>query len=259
MLIAALILGNVRRQPGTREHLWDRTLLVSTPLWVAAACLAIAINGSRGLPQYFLQAGAPLALAAGWGAVLVWHRTTPIARIVLIALLSFGAARVTSFDKAIDYTAYDLRAWTGALTREQYLSRFGERASGDKYSALAIHELAGHLRANVPADRRVLLFGFSPGALVQSQRVSATRFFWSRPVIVGFNEGKPGYGVSGLLDELQRHRADRSHPAAARLGSRRPRLLDVLPRSAAPRRVAAHALRAVGRAGKFPPLPPHRP
>jgi hypothetical protein len=78
-------------------------------------------------------------------------------------------------------------------------------ASGDKYSALAIHELAQHLRANVPADRRVLLFGFSPGALVQSQRVSATRFFWSRPVIVGFNEGKPGYGVSGLIEELDRH------------------------------------------------------
>jgi hypothetical protein len=176
------------------------------PLWVAAACLSIAVNGSRGLPQYFLQAGPPMALAAGWGAVLVWHRTTPIARIVLIALLSIGAARVTSFDKAIDYTAYDLRAWTGALTREQYLSRFGERASGDKYSALAIHELAQHLRANVPADGRVLLFGFSPGALVQSQRASATRFFWSRPVIVGFNEGKAGYGVSGLLEELDRHR-----------------------------------------------------
>ena len=26
-------------------------------LWVAAACLSIAVNGSRGLPQYFLQAG----------------------------------------------------------------------------------------------------------------------------------------------------------------------------------------------------------
>ena len=48
----------------------------------------------------------------------------------------------------------------------------------------------------------MLLFGFSPGALVQSQRVSASRFFWSRPVIVGFNEGKPGYGVSGLATEL---------------------------------------------------------
>ena len=38
------------------------------PLWVAAACLSIAVNGSRGLPQYFVQANPALALAAGWGA-----------------------------------------------------------------------------------------------------------------------------------------------------------------------------------------------
>ncbi|MDO8834502.1 MAG: hypothetical protein Q7V01_02850, partial [Vicinamibacterales bacterium] len=32
----------------------------------------------------------------------------------------------------------------------------------------------------------------------------ASRFFWSRPLIVGFNEGQPGYGAAGLLDELRR-------------------------------------------------------
>ena len=31
-------------------------------VWVAAACLSIAINGSRGLPQYFVQANPALAL-----------------------------------------------------------------------------------------------------------------------------------------------------------------------------------------------------
>ena len=42
-------------------------------------------------------------------------------------------------------------------------SRFGERASGDKYSALAIDELAAlPARELAPADR-VLVFGFSPG------------------------------------------------------------------------------------------------
>ena len=146
-----------------------------------------------------------MALAAGWGAVLVWHRTTPIARIVLTVLLAIGAARVTSFDKAIDYTVYDLRAWTGALTREQYLSRFGERALATNIRRWRFTS-SRTICARDARDQRVLLFGFSPGALVQSQRVSATRFFWSRPVIVGFNEGTPGYGVSGLLDDVQRHR-----------------------------------------------------
>jgi hypothetical protein len=41
---------------------------------------------------------------------------------------------------------------------------------------------------------------------VRSGRVSASRFFWSRPVIAGFNEGVPGYGVSGVLADLDRHR-----------------------------------------------------
>jgi hypothetical protein len=41
-------------------------------LWVAAACASIAINGSRGLPQYFVQANPALALAAGWGGAMAW-------------------------------------------------------------------------------------------------------------------------------------------------------------------------------------------
>ena len=32
---------------------------------------------------------------------------------------------------------------------------------------------------------------------------SATRFFWSRPLIVGFGEGWPGYGAAGLLAERE--------------------------------------------------------
>jgi hypothetical protein len=106
----------------------------------------------------------------------------------------------------IDYTSYDAKYLAGRMTRDQYLSRFGERASDDKYSALAVQELAQHFAQDAPTREKVLLFGFSPGALVQSHRVSATRFFWSRPVIVGFNAGKPGYGVNGMLEELIHNR-----------------------------------------------------
>ena len=60
--------------------------------------------------------------------------------------------------------------------------------------------MRGH---SAPADS-VYVFGFSSGAYVEAERRSASRFFWSRPVIVGFNEGKAGYGVSGLLDDLRR-------------------------------------------------------
>jgi hypothetical protein len=52
----------------------------------------------------------------------------------------------------------------------------------------------------------VFVFGFAQGALVQANRRSASRFFWSRPLVVGFNEGRPGFGAAGLLDELRKSR-----------------------------------------------------
>lgn len=176
------------------------------PLWIAAACLSIAVNGSRGLPQYFLQAQPALALAAGLAGVLVWRRTFPLARVLLVVLLAIATQRITTFEKIGDYTGWDLQYWRGAITREAYLARFGERASGDKYSALGETELARWLVAHSNEYERALVLGFSPGALVRANRASATRFFWSRPLVVAFGEGWPGYGVPGLLDELRRHR-----------------------------------------------------
>jgi hypothetical protein len=187
---------------------WRTPATLVLALWVTASCISIAVNGSRGLPQYFLQSGAPLALAAAVAFAQLWRRLTMTGRVAMVIVLAATAARITGLEKAVkavDYTAYDLRRLTGSMTRDEYLSRF-ERSSDDKYSALAVHELARHLDIGVPTQERVLLFGFSPGALVQAHRISATRFFWSRPVIVGFNAGKPGYGVDGMLEELSRTR-----------------------------------------------------
>jgi hypothetical protein len=217
---------------------WRTPATLVLALWVAAACISIAVNGSRGLPQYFLQAGPALALAAGVAITQLWPRLTTIARVGLVVVLAVAAWRITGFEKAIDYTAYDVRYLAGRLTRDQYLSRFGERASDDKYSALAVRELAQHFAVDAPTRERVLLFGFSPGVLVQSHRVSATRFFWSRPIIVGFNAGKPGYGVDGMLEELlrtrpvevvlQRHDWDPDGPDSASFFLGDPRLIEWL-------------------------------
>ncbi len=185
---------------------WRTPATLVLALWVAAACISIAVNGSRGLPQYFVQAGPALALAAGVAFTQLWPRLTAVGRVAMVVVLAVAAYRITDFDKVIDYTSYDAKYLAGRMTRDQYLSRFGERASDDKYSALAVQELAQHFAQDAPTRETVLLFGFSPGALVQSHRVSATRFFWSRPVIVGFNAGKPGYGVNGMLEELIRNR-----------------------------------------------------
>ena len=181
--------------------------------WTAAACLTIAINGSRDLPQYFVQAAPALALAAAWGATFLRTRSR-ILNILIAAAVAVGVWRVNDFAKLLDNTRHDLRFAFGQTTRAEHLARYGDRSTR-KYSAQAMDELGHFMQSHsAPADR-VYVFGFSSGAYVTADRSSASRFFWSRPVIVGFNEGRPGYGVSGLLDDLRRN-----HPAIVALQQR---------------------------------------
>jgi hypothetical protein len=174
--------------------------------WVAASCVVIVINGGRGLPQYFVQANPALAIAAALGA---WHvyKASRSGWIVSIAaaLALLALARVVPFEKAVDATAYDARHAAGAIPRDEYLARFGGQRPTDKHVPAAVRRLGQYLAAHsAPADT-VFVCGFSSGAYVQSGRRSASRFFWSRPLVVGFNEGRPGYGAAGLLEELRRN------------------------------------------------------
>jgi hypothetical protein len=172
---------------------------------VAAACLSIVVNGGRGLPQYFVQANPALALAAGMGAVAVWGAwRKPAVRAALLIVVALALSRVVQAEKAIDYTLTDAKHMIGLVPRDEYLVRFGGQRATDKHAPIAVRHLARYVRTHAGPEDRVLVFGFSQGALVQAERRSATRFFWSRPLIVGFNEGRPGYGAAGLLDELLR-------------------------------------------------------
>jgi len=173
-------------------------------VWTAAACLTIAINGSRDLPQYFVQAAPALALAAAWGAIFL-RTTSRIANTVIIGLIVVGVWRVNDFGKLVDNTRHDLRFMRGAISRSEHLSRYGDRTTR-KYSALAMDELGAFMQSHSTSTDTVYVFGFSSGAYVRAGRASASRFFWSRPVIVGFNADQPGYGVSGLLEDLRRDR-----------------------------------------------------
>jgi hypothetical protein len=189
----AVLLAAGRRQP-------QRLIAVG---WVAAACLTIAINGSRDLPQYFVQAAPALALAAASAATIVRTRSRTV-NIVVAAAIVVAVWRVNDFPKLVDNTWHDARYARGLMTRTEHLARYGDRTTR-KYSAQAIDELGAFMRLHsAPADS-VYVFGFSSGAYVEAERRSASRFFWSRPVIVGFNDGKAGYGVSGLLDDLRRN------------------------------------------------------
>jgi hypothetical protein len=186
---------------------WKRERLVA-PLWVAAACLSIAVNGSRGLPQYFVQANPALALAAGIGAVEAWRlikartgRLAPAVGLATAAIVAIGVWRVDQFPKLVEQTIFDARYALGRLDRTAYLARYGDDR---KFSALSAVTLADTIRDRTRPTDTIYVFGFTCAVYVHAERASASRFFWSRPVIAGFEAGRPGYGVPGLLDELQR-------------------------------------------------------
>jgi hypothetical protein len=175
-------------------------------VWVAAACLAIAVNGSRSLPQYFVQAAPALALAAGLAGDVLWRATGPRLRTGLALVVLAALSRVVTFDKVVDYAGHDLRYLTGRISRAEHLARFGGLRPADKFAALSEEEIAAFIARETTADDSVLIFGFSGGAYVKASRRSASRFFWSYPIISGFNAGHPSYGAAGLHADLERNR-----------------------------------------------------
>jgi hypothetical protein len=175
-------------------------------IWVATACLSIAINGSRGLPQYFLQAAPALALAAGVAWSLLVPRIPRVAGWILVTLIAVGVWRVNDFPKLATNIWHDVRYITGEIDWRTHRARYGGQREIDKYSALDNADLGAMISQRSRTADTVYVFGFSPGAYVDGGRRSASRFFWSRPVIVNFNGDDPRYGVAGLLDDLQRTR-----------------------------------------------------
>jgi hypothetical protein len=101
---------------------------------------------------------------------------------------------------------HDTQYILGRIDRRTHLARYGGLREIDKYSALDNLDLAAMLAERSKPDEPVFVFGFSPAAYVYADRRSASRFFWSRPVIMGFNAGDPRYGVEGLLADLERNR-----------------------------------------------------
>src|SRR5262245_1301456 len=176
--------------------------------WVAAACLSIAINGSRGLPQYFLQAAPAPALSAGLGAAVALPPLPRLLRWVVVLILAVGVWRAGDdpFPKLASNVWLDAQYVAGRIDRRTHLSRFGGTRETDKYSALANADLGAFLASNTRPDETVYVFGFSPAAYVYADRRSASRFFWSRPVILDFNREDPRYGVAGLAADLQREK-----------------------------------------------------
>jgi hypothetical protein len=94
----------------------------------------------------------------------------------------------------------------GRVDRRTHLARFGGMRDVDKYSALDNMDIGAFLASKTTPEETVYVFGYSPGAYVYAGRRSASRFFWSRPVILDFNREDPRYGIGGLRSDLERNR-----------------------------------------------------
>ncbi len=179
--------------------------------WLVAAVISIAINGSRSLPNYFVQANPALALAASAGLATVvsfgvWARCA-VAGLLLAAIWRVGSdapvwgLRLASVPGLVENIRYDLQRVRGRVDRDSYLRRF----KGQKHDALENEELVRYLRASTSAADPIYVFGFSGGSVCwKSERASSSRFFWSRPVLIEFAADEPGYGSAGVLRDLIR-------------------------------------------------------
>jgi hypothetical protein len=174
--------------------------------WVAAACLAIVVNGSRDLPQYFVQAAPALALAAGVAITVALPPFPRILRWAIVLLLAAGVWRAGDdpFPKLAHNVWHDVQYVIGRIDRRTHFARYGGLREVDKYAALDNVDLGAYFASHTGPDDTVFVFGYSPGAYVYANRRSASRFFWSRVVILGFNAGNPRWGVNGLLADLRR-------------------------------------------------------
>jgi hypothetical protein len=183
-------------------------------MWILAALLSIVINGARDLPQYFVQAAPALAWGAGAGLVAAWQTRRIYLRAGVILLTLIGLWRVGTDAPVVfglrlaglgglaENIRFDLDYILGRISRPTYLSRFGGQRDQDKFVALDVDELATHVRNTTTPHESILVFGFSPGVYIKGERRSASRFFWSRPVVIEFEAHRPRYGPSGLLEEL---------------------------------------------------------
>ena len=194
---------------------------IVTAAWVVAAVLSIAVNGSRGLPQYFIQATPALALAAAAGLVVAWRerdRAKAGKAIVAVVAILLAAGiwrvgiegpltqpRLFGLPQAVRNNIDDIAYLRGEVLTETYLLRF-DRGEGGKFSLLPIERLAARVNELATPTDRAFVFGFAGGGvLVKARRQSASRFFWSRPVVLEFEGGRPGYGSAGLLADLTRN------------------------------------------------------
>ena len=115
---------------------------------------------------------------------------------------------------------FDARYALGRIAiASTYLARYERRPQ--VLGARRPRQLAGIVRAHDARRPTASTCSASrAAAYVHAERASASRFFWSRPVIVGFNAGKPGYGVERPAAGPRAHRPGGRRACSSATGRR---------------------------------------
>ena len=214
---------------------------------VAAACVWVARRRAldRGQrqpePAAVLRAGRPaLALAAGWGACRDWRwRAGPADDRPHRG--SWRPGRLCR--RVAREPVPEARSAADVLRRRYLLGRRPPRAPGAlrrharRSTSTRRSTTSSSARSCARARSRryaCYVFGFSARRTSTRTARSASRFFWSRPVIVDFNDGTTRATAStGLLADLDQRRPAVVALQQQRLGARRAGFRGVLPVAAA--------------------------
>ena len=203
------------------DSLWWLGGLASAALLLAVVPLASPAGGARvgggGVPvdrdqrEPWTAAVLRPGLAgprAGGGSRPRHAVATGLARAATVSscsLVAIGIWRVTPLPKAADYWWHDVRYISGDLPRT---STWRDSAGAPRATSTR-HWRSTSWRTTSRRTRVRPTASWSSGSRRRrwwtAQRVSATRFFWSRPVIVGFREGEPGYGATGHAAGTRAH------------------------------------------------------
>ena len=146
----------------------------------AAACRSTSCRRGR-------RWRSPRASGCSWA----WRHLGHVPRTVLLLVLATGIWRVTTIPKAIDYTRPRLPRPHRRNSRARRTStRFGRRESGDKSQRPGHRATRRPTCAPTPRPTTACWSSASRRARSRSPSAqSASRFFWSRPVIVGVPGG----------------------------------------------------------------------
>jgi hypothetical protein len=177
-------------------------------VWLAAALLAVFINGPRLFTTYFVPPQIPLCLLAAWllhEVIAIQPRWKLLAGTAVLALTAFLFVQSGSIARAAQSISWDWQYISGRVDRMTYLDRFPpKKADGSRgFSAADNQRLADYVSAHTDPAERIFVFGMVGGTYYSSQRLPANRFLFAYPAVSNMGN-YPEFRAETLAADLSR-------------------------------------------------------